>query len=59
MRMEAVIHDMHDHTAMIAAMISDRNLVEDIERSALMISECLRADGAVLIFGNGGSAADA
>ena len=58
-RIEAVIHAMHDHTAMIEAMLSDQKLVEDIARAALMIAECLRADGAVLLFGNGGSAADA
>jgi D-sedoheptulose 7-phosphate isomerase len=57
-RIEEISHIMHDHSAMIAAMISDRNLAEDIERASLMIAECLRADGGVLIFGNGGSAAD-
>ena len=40
-------------------MFSDVKLVEDIERAALMIAECINGDGTVLIFGNGGSAADA
>jgi D-sedoheptulose 7-phosphate isomerase len=58
-RTEEIIHGIRDHTVMIQAMLSDPKLVEDIERAALMIAECLHAEGAVWIFGNGGSAADA
>jgi D-sedoheptulose 7-phosphate isomerase len=47
------------HHSMIEAVLSDNDLMGDIERAVLLIARCLRADGAVLSFGNGGSAADA
>ncbi|MFA6471857.1 MAG: D-sedoheptulose 7-phosphate isomerase [Candidatus Latescibacterota bacterium] len=57
-RSEEIIQAMSNHSIMIQAMFSDVKLVEDIERAALIIAECIREDGTVLIFGNGGSAAD-
>ena len=48
-----------EHNRVIGAMLSDHGLIRDIERAALMIAGCIRDGGAVLVFGNGGSAADA
>ncbi|MDP2981945.1 MAG: D-sedoheptulose 7-phosphate isomerase [Candidatus Latescibacter sp.] len=58
-RSEEIIQAVSNHSIMIQTMLSDVKLVEDIERAALMIVECINRDGTVLIFGNGGSAADA
>lgn len=47
------------HQRMVETMLADPGLAEDTGRAARMIAECIRRDGAVLVFGNGGSAADA
>ncbi len=39
--------------------LNDPNYLGQLERAALMLARALRAGGKVLIFGNGGSAADA
>ncbi len=54
-----IVRAMSAHAALIETMLSDSKLAEEIERAALLMAECLRGDGAVLVFGNGGSAADA
>jgi D-sedoheptulose 7-phosphate isomerase len=56
---ESIRETIAAHHAMIQAVLSDENMIGDIERAVQVIAECLRADGAVLLFGNGGSAADA
>ncbi len=48
-----------EHQRMVESLFADPKQAEDIERAALMIADCLRSGGTVLIFGNGGSAADA
>jgi D-sedoheptulose 7-phosphate isomerase len=58
-RSEEIIKAMRDHSDMIQTMCSDRKMAGDIERAALMMAECIKGDGTVLLFGNGGSAADA
>lgn len=35
-----------------------RSQVDNIEKAALLISDCLKSGGKVMVFGNGGSAAD-
>jgi len=56
---DAITRMITDHHRVIGAMLSDPGLIGEIERAALMIADCIRAGGAVLVFGNGGSAADA
>jgi D-sedoheptulose 7-phosphate isomerase len=56
---DMISQSIADHHALIGAMLADPGLVRDIGRGALMTADCLRAGGAVLVFGNGGSAADA
>lgn len=56
---DAVTRMIIEHHRVIEAMLSDHDLIGEIERAALMIADCIRAGGAVLTFGNGGSAADA
>lgn len=56
---DKIIRAIADHHRVTGAMLSDHSLIRDIERAALMIAGCIRADGTVLVFGNGGSAADA
>ena len=47
------------HQKVIEKIRKDHTLINEIERASLIISESLFAGGAVLTFGNGGSAADA
>jgi len=47
---------LNQHLAAINALIADRAVVAEI---ALVITEAYRAGGKILVFGNGGSAADA
>ena len=54
-----ISRSMRAHTLLAEAMLSDTKLTENIERAALLMAECLRGDGTVLVFGNGGSASDA
>jgi len=48
-----------DHGSMISAMTGDRSFASQIARAAHAIAASLRDGGGVLVFGNGGSAADA
>ncbi len=48
-----------DHGRMISAMTGDPSFADDIARAAHSIAASLRAGGGVIVFGNGGSAADA
>ncbi len=48
-----------EHTSMMETMLIDENLMENIDRLTNSIVECYKNDGKVIIFGNGGSAADA
>ena len=56
---ESIEKAINDHIRMAGALLSDPALAEGIERAARMIASSLRAGGCVLVFGNGGSAADA
>ncbi|MBA7592165.1 Phosphoheptose isomerase [subsurface metagenome] len=47
------------HSQVIKDIQSDRGIIGEIERSALIITETLCEGGALFAFGNGGSAADA
>lgn len=48
-----------DHQRMVENMLADPDLTGAIVRAAEMIAGCLTGGGTVLVFGNGGSAADA
>ena len=48
-----------DHGRMISIMAGDPSLAADIARAAHAMTAALRAGGGVIVFGNGGSAADA
>ena len=48
-----------DHGSMISAMTGDRSFASQIAHAAHAIAASLRDGGGVLVFGNGGSAADA
>ncbi len=48
-----------EHRRMVDAMLADVQLMEAVSRAARMIAERLGNGGTLLVFGNGGSAADA
>mgnify|MGYP001588313256 CR=1 FL=1 len=56
---ETIAQEMNGHQRMVEAMRDDPEIMETIARAARTIAETFKAGGAVLAFGNGGSAADA
>jgi D-sedoheptulose 7-phosphate isomerase len=56
---ETIVRAFSGHRMMIETMLSDSDLIRDIERASSTIADRFRAGGAMLVFGNGGSAADA
>lgn len=56
---DTVLKAIADHGHMISAMTAERSFAADIARAAETIASSLRSGGGVLVFGNGGSAADA
>jgi len=53
-----VLREIFDeHSRVLEAMLASQ--MSALEETARLAEECLRADGKILIFGNGGSAADA
>ena len=56
---EEIRGDILGHRLMVEAMLGDNRLIEAIELAARLIAKCLREGVTVLVFGNGGSAADA
>jgi len=50
---------INESIALHQALLSDKNLLLQIEKSVELITECYKQNGKVLLCGNGGSAADA
>ena len=57
--MESIRQSVKSHQSTIERIIGDENLLKTIEKIAQRIVESYRNGGKVIIFGNGGSAADA
>ena len=50
---------LESHNALINQVLTDKSLLETLNRAATVIENCFRAGGKVYFCGNGGSAADA
>ena len=57
---KSIVHDrIMEHNTLINDMLRDQELMSSIHQITNKIIECYKNDGKVVIFGNGGSAADA
>ncbi|HLD39239.1 MAG TPA: SIS domain-containing protein [archaeon] len=50
---------LNEHQATVNSVIADENLMKNIHLATNKIVECYKNDGKLVVFGNGGSAADA
>jgi len=57
MNKEEIIGELAEHIGVIGEMISSK--AEDIQKMSQMIADAYKKNGKLIIFGNGGSAADA
>ena len=58
-RIELVKSRLESHCALLEKLLSDKALLETLNRAATVIEDCFRAGNKVYFCGNGGSAADA
>lgn len=56
---EQIRQRIGEHSSLASAVLGDEALMEKVQQVSNKIVECYRNDGKVVVFGNGGSAADA
>lgn len=56
---DIIKEQINEHKKTIDLLINDKELLDQIEKSAEVIQKSLSKNGKVILFGNGGSAADA